>query len=532
MPLLQLPLELLVLITSFLGKSDIAHLLRVHTSLHNDVLISELYKKEIKANGGLALCHFANVGNEKGVRKILAAGANADLNVGGETALFKALQRRHLHVVRTLLVNGACPDLANSYGMSPLKLALETRLGDNDILELLLHYRPNVNEKSTEGFYTPLFRAVTSCDPAKVKLLLQHGADANIHDPHSLANPLHYAAMVNAPSEIVRMLSEAGSGIDDYNKDGKTPLQAAIKKSSVRVVKELLNQGADVNLSSRRRSLAREDGKTALSYATKPYGLKPRNSGIIVQLLLQHGADINKTNCTLDAFHLAARIGSVKLAELLLYCGAQINPQIASNMLHPAAENYRKAMVAWLLAQGADVNHKNQASETPIHSAIRAWQSKKDSSIVQRLLSAGATIDYKNHAGLTPLCLAANLSRLATLKLLLEQGADLHTKENQGQTPLHKAVNRRSRYGVKHDLEITKLLIGHGADPNARDMCGCTPLHYAARNAGAQEILPVLLRAGGNVHALSHDGKSLKDMAMGRIGNTNWISKLFAKYGI
>lgn len=135
MSLLELPLELLVLVTNFLEKNDIAHLLRVHTSLHNDVMIWELHKREVRTNGGLALFHYANVGSERGVREILEAGANIDMKLGGETALFKALRQRHAPVVRTLLAR-ACPDLATNSGTTPLTLTLETRLGDNAWLML------------------------------------------------------------------------------------------------------------------------------------------------------------------------------------------------------------------------------------------------------------------------------------------------------------------------------------------------------------------------------------------------------------
>lgn len=532
MSLLQLPLELLMLVTSYLGTRDLAHLLQVHPSLHNDILISELHKKEVKANDGLALCHYAHVGNEEGVQQILAAGAYINIKANGETALFKAVRKGHVSVVRILLEKGARAECPSKNGTSPLNFAVETRSGDDDMLKLLLRYGANANESPFRGYYTPLFRAVASCDSVKVKLLLDNGADAGVRDPHSGANPLHTAAQVNAPSEITRMLIKAGSGIDDYNRAGKTPLQVAVLYSSLRAVEPLLDQGADANLSSRYWGSTLEDGKTALFYATDPQHIKPRNNMAILRLLLRHGADVNKTDEeSLTALHGAAKNGSISQVQLFLKHGAQVTPQLTSSMLYSAAEGHQKKMVAWLLSRGANVNHRGQGGETSIYGAIRSERSNEDTSIVQLQLKAGANIENKDKQGVTPLSLAAGLCLPKIVKILIEHGADVHTKDNRRQTPLHKAVRCLNRYNA---LEASMRLIEHGADSNARDLDGCTPVHVAANVHMSQvslAVLRVLLGAGGNIHTLSHDGKSPRDIIVRRWGNTKDVLKFFAEFG-
>lgn len=506
MPLLELPLELLVLVASHLDMRGIARLLRVHSSLHNDILISELHKKEIKANGGLALLHYARVGNEKRVREVLAAGADVNTRTGmRETALLTALRQRHTWIVRLLLAKGASPDLVTSNCTSPLTLALNTRSGANAMLRLLLHHGADPNRRSGRKFQTHLFRAVASGDPAKVGLLLEYGADARMY-ASSHVYPLHTAAGVNARAEIVRLLIEAGCGINDHNRGGKTPLQVAALNLSVRVVKELLRQGADAKISSRYPRSTRDDGKTALFYASCSW--MPRNSETIVRLLIRHGADINKMdNQSLTAMHSALECGSASLAQLLLDNGAQLSPQLASSALYRAAAEGQTEMVTWLPAQGADVNYRGPQSETPIYGAIRRSRRINGTDTVFALLRAGANIDCKNTQGLTPMALAAQLKQTEIVKMLIDQGANIQTKDIRGRTPLHNAVSAQHLGQGNASLEVTKILIELGADPNAKDIDGYTPVHSAVNGCltsmSSQEILRVLIRAGGKIHTLS-----------------------------
>lgn len=50
-------------------------------------------------------------------------------------------------------------------------------------------------------------------------------------------------------------------------------------------------------------------------------------------------------------------------------------------------------------------------------------------------------------------------------------------------------------------LPLAWTLIEAGADPRARDRLGRTPLHYAAKMREAASIIPLLVRAGGDINA-------------------------------
>lgn len=96
--------------------------------------------------------------------------------------------------------------------------------------------------------------------------------------------------------------------------DGITKLHDAISKNDLDRVKELIQSGADVNLSSTNERLA------PLHVAVQ------NNNEDIAKLLLQAGADIDgKDNDGFTPFIWAAFLGHLDMIKLLFYGGANIN---------------------------------------------------------------------------------------------------------------------------------------------------------------------------------------------------------------
>lgn len=356
-----LPHEVLVLIAGHLNSpTDLLSYLGTD-SLHYHLLINILYRMNVRFDGGSALVWFARRGSARGVRSMLAAGAN--VNVRGptrsqSTALVEAVFHKHTHVVRILLENGAIPDMTYLYCRRPLILATRGHC-DLIVTKLLLEYGANVNQTKRDT-YSPLLEAVRSNQEPKVALLLQHGAKICITERQHAMSLLHIAAEANATPEIFQMLLRAyiltaddpngcrwdgpvnsedlfsrrtlavaaSPGreirrrvVDSQDGLGRTPLQVAAGNSCLRAVKELLNCGADPNFKNMNE---RTKGWTALFYASgAKYTKKPLKA--IVGTLLRYGADIDARNDVgqTPLLHAISQ-GAITQARELLDQGASI----------------------------------------------------------------------------------------------------------------------------------------------------------------------------------------------------------------
>ena len=113
---------------------------------------------------------------------------------------------------------------------------------------------------SPDGF-TPLHLAAFFGQEDAARLLLEHGADANVvarHESIKVA-PLHSAA-AGAHSSIVTVLLEAGADANARQEGGFTALHSAAQNGDRESAEALLQQGADP-------SAATDDGRTPAQLA-------------------------------------------------------------------------------------------------------------------------------------------------------------------------------------------------------------------------------------------------------------------------
>src|SRR5947209_209539 len=75
----------------------------------------------------------------------------------GSTALHNAVKKQKIEMVKTLLSQGADPDIKNSWGDTALHVALEA--GDQKISVLLIEKSTDINTKDVYG-RTPLDKAL------------------------------------------------------------------------------------------------------------------------------------------------------------------------------------------------------------------------------------------------------------------------------------------------------------------------------------------------------------------------------------
>ena len=172
--------------------------------------------------------------------------------------------------------------------------------------------------------------------------------------------------------------------------------------------------------------------------------------------------------------HDAARAGDKAKIEALLAQGADVNAKdnYGRPPLHWAVLWKRKDVAELLLAKGADVNAKKNGGNTALNSA--AYGGHKD--VVELLLAKGADVNAKGSHDFTALNTAAYEGHKDVVELLLAKGADVNAKDKDGMTPLHSVANLNKKGNGKN---IAELLLAKDADLNAKNKFGQTPLYWA-----------------------------------------------------
>lgn len=369
--------------------------------------------------------------------------------------------------------------------------------------------------------------------------LLDAGADPNAWDEHGLT-PLYLAARMGH-AETVDVLLARGADPNARGKSGQTPLHGAAAQNQVEVARRLLAAGADVLaltlpiIAPEDREAQREQLRKKLdelraqfpeellgerdllpdfSEATKgptPFQLALlRNSGELVRLFLQAGADPNQPLLMgMLPLGLAASMNALQSVEALLEAGADPNAvdETGITALTTAVVNGRTELVMLLLAKGADPN----AGE--IGPLVMALQ-RGDVALTELLLKAGgrpqeAGLHYMaagnpellallNHYAKTGWHEAVARGDREAVVAALDAGAELDARGKNEATGLFLAVQKKQ-------TELAQLLLERGADPNLANDSRMTPLHQAAL-AGLTELVLALIEKGASLDPIATYG--------------------------
>jgi len=147
------------------------------------------------------------------------------------------------------------------------------------MIEALLERGASIDERGAEGYNALSYATNSNCgDLGSVKWLLAHGASVNVIQRQGWS-PLA-AAVSSRYLEIAMLLLEKGADIEATPEKGKTPLMIAVMNSDVVMVRKLIAHKAKVDV-------VNSDGFTPLMFSAL-YG-----SDEIASLLLQAGADVS-----------------------------------------------------------------------------------------------------------------------------------------------------------------------------------------------------------------------------------------------
>nr|WP_243435859.1 ankyrin repeat domain-containing protein [Acanthopleuribacter pedis] len=274
---------------------------------------------------------------ERLVAEYRALGDNAQFkNFFHLNTLMIAVLRNQRDILDILVQEGADINSLNAGGISPLFWAIVT--GDRQMVAQMLAFRANVNLRSPLG-KTPLMFAAGFGFEDICLLLINAGAETNAIDrtgnssltyavrlgrkkcvslllqqPHVKLNPKPYQthtpllmAIQAGDTDVVRMLVKRGADINHPNKQGETPVCAAVRQDRPEVLALLLRYKPDLSAAYPR------SGNTALHLAVI------QNHEAMVRRLIAADAPLHlRNNDGHTVLDLARENGHTNLVKILL----------------------------------------------------------------------------------------------------------------------------------------------------------------------------------------------------------------------
>ncbi|MBU0677884.1 MAG: ankyrin repeat domain-containing protein [Verrucomicrobia bacterium] len=514
-----------------------------------DPELSEVIKKFNDASGVInrealleSLLRAVAAGMEQEVERLVAHGAPLNRGVRGFTALHMAALYGRTDIGELLIGLGADIENADTQlGFTPLHIAAA---GRPDFVRLLLSYGADVDAHGHDQ-RTPLMIAAEEGQPEVVEVLLKHGANP-VTDTQFGTYVLHFAAEGGSTGVVAAILDRTeGSGIDEDDASGYTPLMRAIIEGHSDVAALLLDRGADFRI-------ANEKGRTALDY-TAWYP-----APVIAARLLEEGALLNKTDKRgWTPFLAAAETGDLRMLNLFAEYGADMHARTSDERtaLHLAAMQGQVDAIRWLIGRGFSVSAIDDDGDMPLTSAAdhghedaigvileagadpnatdqTGWSalltaiSKRRCNVIEVLASGGADVNSTLPSGTSPLMLAARRGLVSCIDQLIKYGADAdHLNENghgafsyaiwgNSLPALKRLLEARADSGPSRALNVAlfsaifsdrtdmvETVLGAGADPNYGGTNGWTSLMTAAdrgRDGTRVEIIKLLLEHGAD----------------------------------
>jgi ankyrin repeat protein len=393
------------------------------------------------------------------------------------SALHWAAHNNDLAAARRLLGEGADPNAANRFGVTPMHEA--ATVGNAEMLAAMLDAGGDANAAFGEG-ETVLMTAARAGDAASVKALLEHGAKPDVTESWHGQTALMWAAIENH-AEVVQLLIDAGAEVDrastkhDWVKisysegnvpktrdlGGLTALHFAAREGSLAAVEKLLDAGADANAAEPMYQLT----PLQLAIVNGHYTLAKR--------LIERGVGVDDGSLyvavdTRNLGYYAQRpnppekdgeVTSLDVVNALLERGANADlPYMKQLTDGDGKPRLPERTVAGEIAV--------PAGATPLDRAAAA----ADFAVVETLLAHGASATVVTEDGTTPLMLLAGYSRtrgnapladipkrVELIRLMLEKGADVHA--------VHKDSTNNALFFAKqrNAPEIIALLEEFGA---------------------------------------------------------------------
>ncbi len=283
------------------------------------------------------------------------------------------------------------------------------------------------------------------------------------------ASPELLVAIRNGDHATVQKLLAAKADANTADKSGTTVLMHSVIESDTRMMKLLIDAGADVNA---RNAL----DSSALMYAVTDLAR--------TRLLLDAGANVQvtgKAGATPMSVAVTA-FGSTPVLKLLTAKGAAPEPRLMAL----AAANGDIEAIQYLLSIGVPAGDAGGAT-------LSAAASARCEACVRLLVEKGAPANGLRANGVGVLNETTRRAMVELSQFLLDHGASLESKDRENFTLLMQAVLSMEAPAARD--RMIQWLLSKGVDPNAKNDRGDTAYLLAAR-VGIPSTLQILVKAG------------------------------------
>ncbi|MGP1439531.1 MAG: ankyrin repeat domain-containing protein [Treponema sp.] len=428
---------------------------------------------------------------------LLSKGTNPNIKDSyGETPLHIAIRLKYnLDIIKLLVTKGVNIEEKNKRGETALLIAVQAE--QSELVKYLAGLGANIHSSNSEG-ETPFIISFSKNFTTFTSLL---NATNIYSKDSSGESVLHIAVRNNTKKEIVQYILENSTLINVVNMVGDSPLHIAVGFDNEILGDVLIEKNADIfilndkgfspltlaiELGGKRgewffnkKTLTAKDenGNTALHIVCQ------RGYARVIKDMVNNGSDINAINNNNETPLFSALKGdSYHVIKILLTFAENRMMYISkrdflgNSPLHicvkEKAYNSAKLLLSEANGNATFVNLSNQAGNTALHEAA----SFGDVSLIKLFLAYNADINVQDNTGKSPLSRAILSSRVEAARLLLLSGSSPVQQDMYGITPLHEAISMvQNIYDKNVHLQIVKMIRQAGGNPMARDSQGKTP---------------------------------------------------------
>ncbi|KAF4339903.1 ankyrin unc44 [Fusarium beomiforme] len=391
-----------------------------HTNIV-DFLLGHGAQVIVEDNDGWSPLYSASrYGHSKIVRLLLAKDCSNINHQEQEyqwTALHVAVHNGHADVIIELLCHGTLHNEASSSEAAIINKPLPCPGGKSDL---------HLETISQQG-HTPLATACIEGFLEGAMLLINAGADINVHTVTSKATPLIISSDWGHEPIVQKLLTKDNINYNAKNKEGLTALHMACLNKYPKIVEALVENAPGIDLYT-----INNDEQTPLHVATQ------QESEEIVRLLITKMDEVDQQDeHGQTALHLASETGMVGITDMLLNkdCDAKLRDNRGRTALHIASKIGDKAIVYSLL----DKEGKNEILGPQRQTTEPRMTHQGERMLVVTPRGSQMMLDIKDREGNTALHLACGADKDdqdlgVVITHLLTAGANLKDRNSDNRT--------------------------------------------------------------------------------------------------